>query len=143
MMWAIKHKSGRVLFTTSDEFIADNRRDMGWIVEEVKMTSREQFELWIESEHGYYGEDLKFEHDRNCYSMYGIHLAWLAWQASREAIGVDHPACWRTYYPDTDDEIFRAHSESNESCAKRIASEIGGYVVPVYHGKPVHVEVKK
>lgn len=70
---------------------------------------------------------------------------WGIWQASREAIGFDieHPVCWRTYYPDTEDEIFREHSQSNESCAKRIASEIGGYVIPVYHGKPVHVEVKK
>lgn len=44
MRWAIKHKSGRTLFVTSDEFIANNRRKMGWIVEEVEMTSREQFE---------------------------------------------------------------------------------------------------
>ena len=47
MRWAIKHKSGRALFVTSDEFIANNRRKMGWIVEEVKMTSREQFEEWF------------------------------------------------------------------------------------------------
>lgn len=32
-MWAVKHKSGRVLFVTSDEHTANNRRDMGWIVE--------------------------------------------------------------------------------------------------------------
>lgn len=32
MMWVIKHMSGRVLFVTSDEFIADNRRNMWWIV---------------------------------------------------------------------------------------------------------------
>lgn len=32
-MWAVKHKSGRVLFVTSDERTASNRRDMGWIVE--------------------------------------------------------------------------------------------------------------
>lgn len=32
-MWAVKHKSGRVLFVTSDESTANNRRDMGWIVE--------------------------------------------------------------------------------------------------------------
>lgn len=44
MRWAIKHKSGRTLFVTSDEFIANNRREMGWIVEKMKMTSREQFE---------------------------------------------------------------------------------------------------
>lgn len=32
-MWAVKHKSGRVLFVTSNERTANNRRDMGWIVE--------------------------------------------------------------------------------------------------------------
>lgn len=36
MKWAIKHKSGRTLFVTSDEFIANNRRKMGWIVEEIE-----------------------------------------------------------------------------------------------------------
>lgn len=29
----MKHKSGRVLFVTNDEHTANNRRDMGWIVE--------------------------------------------------------------------------------------------------------------
>lgn len=32
-MWAVKHKSGRVLFVTSNERTANNRKDMGWIVE--------------------------------------------------------------------------------------------------------------
>lgn len=36
MKWTIKHKSGRVLFVTSDEFIAENRRKMGWIVDGVE-----------------------------------------------------------------------------------------------------------
>lgn len=36
MRWAIKHKSGRTLFVTSDEFIASNRKEMGWIVEEIE-----------------------------------------------------------------------------------------------------------
>lgn len=35
-MWAVKHKSGRVLFVTSDERTANNRREMGWIVEQRK-----------------------------------------------------------------------------------------------------------
>lgn len=34
-MWAIKHKSGRVLFITDSKVTADNREKMGWIVEEV------------------------------------------------------------------------------------------------------------
>lgn len=40
MRWAIKHKSGRTLFVTSDEFIANNRRKMGWIVEELTAYER-------------------------------------------------------------------------------------------------------
>lgn len=40
MMWEIKHKSGRVLFITSDEFIAENRRKMGWIVENLTALER-------------------------------------------------------------------------------------------------------
>lgn len=67
-----------------------------------------------------------------------IRICWEIWLASREALDIElTPACWRTYYPDTDECQFSPHSESGpESCARRIASEIGGYVVPVYHGKP-------
>ena len=45
MRWAIKHKSGRTLFITSDEFIANNRRKMGWIVEEIKMIKLTEQEI--------------------------------------------------------------------------------------------------
>ncbi|POW54631.1 hypothetical protein C3408_22525 [Candidatus Pantoea alvi] len=56
-------------------------------------------------------------------------------QALREKFS--HPAYWITYHPDTDEECFRVHSHSGpESCARRIAGEIGGYVCPVYHGEP-------
>lgn len=149
MRWAIKHKSGRTLFVTSDEFIANNRRKMGWIVEEVKMTSREQFEQWIYQQRvrGITFSTIdKFDVDGEVYyKSPDIQGQWNAWQASREAIDVDieNHVSWRTFYPDAEEEVSRAHSESNELCAKRIASEIGGYVVPVYHGKPVNVEVKK
>lgn len=91
MRWAIKHKSGRTLFVTSDEFIANNRRKMGWIVEEVKMASREQFESWLEDVHGLYGEDVEWQTERNCYANFGIHLAWCAWKASRAAIEIELP----------------------------------------------------
>lgn len=64
------------------------------------------------------------------------HVAEYFWEQSRAAMQIHMtPACWITYYPDTDDESFRVHSESGaESCARRIASEIGGYVIPVFHG---------
>lgn len=161
MKWAIKHKSGRTLFITSDEFIANNRRKMGWIVEEVKMTSREQFEEEMSNKYEWFidaiacadfcGDDDDGYYVGGDYLYYGkscseaLFWLWRGWQASRAAIDVDieNPVSWRTFYPDTEEEVSRAHSESNELCAKRIASEIGGYVVPVYHGKPVNIEVKK
>lgn len=90
--------------------------------------SREQFEEWFSKE--YEEVNNSTELSARVIKM----IAWAAWQASRAAMS---PACWRTYYPDTDEEAGRAHSESGpESCAKRIASEIGGYVVPVYYGEP-------
>lgn len=81
MRWAIKHKSGRTLFVTSDEFVANNRRKMGWIVEEVKMTSREQFNEWF---YEYTGCDQKDSRYVNMVEMY-----WMAWQASRAAIEIE------------------------------------------------------
>ncbi|TYD05512.1 hypothetical protein NHG68_15375 [Enterobacter sp. Z1] len=95
--------------------------------------SRKAFESWlIENDHRI---------DKDQFGKYVFSYAattWVGWQASREALNIElTPACWRTYYPDTDEHQYKAHSESGpESCARRIASEIGGYVVPIYHGKP-------
>ena len=94
MRWAIKHKSGRTLFVTSDKFIANNRRKMGWIVEEVKMTSREQFEEWIKEETGFdlwRTEYPMTEWDDQQYKCHQTNLAWMAWKASRDAIEIDLP----------------------------------------------------
>ena len=78
-MWAVKHKSGTVLFVTNCERTANNRREMGWIVEEVKMTSRERFEDWYLKNIGYpLGYDQGIEYN-----------LWYAWQSSREEIVVD------------------------------------------------------
>lgn len=55
------------------------------------MTSKEQFEAWLEREQGLYGEDIEWQPERNCYARFGIHLAWCAWQASREAIEIEIP----------------------------------------------------
>lgn len=94
MRWAIKHKSGRTLFVTSDEFIANNRRSMGWIVEEVKMTSREQFEKWVKEETGFdlwRTEYPMTEWDDQQYKCHQTNLAWMAWQASRAAVEIESP----------------------------------------------------
>lgn len=55
------------------------------------MTGREQFEAWLEREEGLYGEDIEWQPERNCYARFGIHLAWHAWQASRDAIVITPP----------------------------------------------------
>lgn len=94
MRWAIKHKSGRTLFVTSDEFIANNRKEMGWVVEEVKMTSREQFEAWVKEETGFdlwRTEYPMTEWDDQQYKCHQTNLAWMAWQASRAAIEIKSP----------------------------------------------------
>lgn len=83
MRWAIKHKSGRTLFVTSDKFIANNRKEMGWMVGEVKMTSREQFEEWAKEN----GMSLVYGDCDYVYSP--TAWAWKAWQASRAAIEID------------------------------------------------------
>lgn len=106
MRWAIKHKSGRTLFVTSDEFIANNRRKMGWIVEEVKMTSREQFEEWVKEETGFYLWRTEYpmtEWDDQQYKCHQTNLAWIAWQASRAVIEIEFPeeesfGCHAIYY---------------------------------------------
>lgn len=100
MRWAIKHKSGRTLFVTSDEFIANNRRKMGWIVKEVKMTSREQFEAsWLRR--GGEASDLvrypENHHEAGSGNVGGQYVVddvqghWQTWQASRAAIEIECP----------------------------------------------------
>lgn len=97
MRWAIKHKSGRTLFVTSDEFIANNRREMGWIVEEVKMASREKFEEWAKEN----GMSLVYGDCDYVYSP--TAWAWKAWQASRAAIEIQVCSCPNDHGPYVDD----------------------------------------
>ncbi len=104
MRWAIKHKSGRTLFVTSDEFIANNRRKMGWVVEEAKMTSREQFEEEMSDKYEWFsdaiacadfcGDDDDGYYVGGDYLYYGkscseaLFWLWRGWQASRLAIEI-------------------------------------------------------
>lgn len=105
MRWAIKHKSGRTLFVTSDEFIANNRRKMGWIVEKVEMTSREQFELWISgtTNSDFHRSIMLCRHENGNYNHLATNHKWEAWQASRAAIEIELPeeeslGCHAIYY---------------------------------------------
>lgn len=102
MRWAIKHKSGRTLFVTSDEFIANNRRKMGWIVEEVKMTSRERFEKWFNKRSNWKIAPSMRKKDGYVGNP-SAQSKWEVWQASRAAIEIELPeeeslGCHAIYY---------------------------------------------
>lgn len=116
MRWAIKHKSGRTLFVTSDEFIADNRRKMGWIVEEVKMTSREQFEAWATNA----GFIVTTKNDGYLYPA--TNSAWKAWQASRAAIEIELPTTIEVhpFGPSAAKMFCELHKNTVAECAKSI-----------------------
>ena len=92
-MWAVKHKSGTVLFVTNCERTANNRRDMGWIMEEVKMTSREQFEEWISDgiSSDLHRQIMLSRYENGNYSHIATRHKWDAWQASRAAIEIEIP----------------------------------------------------
>ena len=87
MMWAIKHKSGRVLFVTDSKVTTDNREKMGWIVEEVKMTSREQFDEWCINR----GISITKSPGYDGYQNPRTKVIWEGWQASRDAIEIKLP----------------------------------------------------
>lgn len=125
MRWAIKHKSGRTLFVTSDEFIANNRREMGWIVEEVKISSREQFEQWIKEETGFdlwRTEYPMTEWGDQQYKCHQTNLAWMAWQASRAAIEVELPTTIEVnpFGPSAAKMFCELHKNTVAECAKSI-----------------------
>ena len=131
MRWAIKHKSGRTLFVTSDEFIANNRRKMGWIVEEVKMTSREQFEEEMSDKYewfsdaiacadfcgndddGYYVGGDYIYHGTSCSEA--LFWLWRGWQASRASIEIELPDKVMV-----EDEFDNGHNCAIEYCADAI-----------------------
>ena len=105
-------------------------------------SSREQFEEWYMENWGHTEDhhETMFERDPDSpedYYRLGVRLAHHSWQASRAVLKIDNtPAYWMTFYPCELGEEERKHSHSGpESCARRIANEIGGYVIPVYYGE--------
>ena len=118
MRWAIKHKSGRALFVTSDEFIANNRRELCWVVEEVMMTSREQFEKFIMSVAGNVSMQTFRVHDAVYYKDAHIQGMWRAWEASRAAIEVATP--WLCGDGDNDNEWTQGYNDGVMATEKAI-----------------------
>ncbi len=116
MRWAIKHKSGRTLFVTSDEFIANNRKEMGWIVEEVKMTSREQFEEWF-NERSNWKITPSMRKKDGYVGNPSAQSKWEVWMASRASIEIELPNQFPgEYYIDRDviyvDELIEELEQS-------------------------------
>lgn len=73
--------------------------------------SRKQFERYLIEEHIYSYDELIWEGDRNCYSIYSVHIAWKAWQASRAAIEIDvgeEPESERPDYYTGRDEVINS-----------------------------------
>ncbi len=50
------------------------------------MSSREQFEAWMTAEQWFHDSDFDWDERRNCYSQFGIHLAYKSWQAATSAM---------------------------------------------------------
>lgn len=118
-MWAVKHKSGTVLFFTNSERTANNRREMGWIVEEVKMTSREQFEQKIQHE---YGDDYLAVNDDGDYINWITSDLWEYWVASRAAIEIELPTTIEVHPlgPSAAKMFCDLHKNTVAECAKSI-----------------------
>ena len=118
-MWAVKHKSGTVLFVTNRERTANNRREMGWIVEEVKMTSRERFEQKIQHE---YGDDYLAVNDDGDYINWITSDLWGYWVASREAIEIELPTTIQVhpFGPSAAKMFCDLHKNTVAECAKSI-----------------------
>lgn len=56
-----------------------------------KTESRKAFEAKIKEDLLFTDEELVWQQERNCYAIYGVHLAWWAWQKSQESLVVELP----------------------------------------------------
>jgi len=52
---------------------------------------REEFEKQIREDLLFDDEELVWQPERNCYAIYGVHLAWWGYRASRENLVVELP----------------------------------------------------
>ncbi|HIE1319188.1 TPA: hypothetical protein ACXJR4_006187 [Pseudomonas aeruginosa] len=78
--------------------------------------SRKRFEQFLKDEHHYSDDELFWEEDRNCYSIYPVHIAWKAWEASRASIEIELPSP----QPDCFGFMAEHFNTTLEECAKAI-----------------------
>ncbi|QQU64017.1 hypothetical protein [Serratia ureilytica] len=53
---------------------------------------REEFEKQIREDLLFDDEELEWQPERNCYAIYGVHLAWWGYRSSRENLVVELPS---------------------------------------------------
>ena len=108
------------------------------------MNSREQFEEWFADHAGQSVEWVKNQRASDTHYKIGpeIQRFWLTWQASREALEqqdvMSVPAYHIVYHPNPDPNEYddKEHSHCGSiHLARRLATEIGGTIRPVYIGE--------
>ncbi|MBP0998450.1 hypothetical protein J8629_15465 [Serratia fonticola] len=85
--------------------------------------SRKAFEAKIKEDLLFSDEELVWQQERNCYAIYGVHLAWWAWQKSRESLVVELPskiAHLNISTAGTPDERGATYDIAIDKCAKAI-----------------------
>lgn len=78
---------------------------------------REEFEKQIREDLLFDDEELEWQPERNCYAIYGVHLAWWGYRASRANIVVELEDKVMV-----EDEFDNGHNCAIDYCAERIRS---------------------
>lgn len=76
---------------------------------------REEFEKQIREDLLFDDEELEWQPERNCYAIYGVHLAWWGYRASRENLVVELPDLERYYAGKAaHTRVYSAHAFRND-----------------------------
>jgi hypothetical protein len=77
---------------------------------------REEFRKWLLEEHGLESE---WQSERNCFKDFPAHLAYLAWQASRESLVIELPS-FDGYRENIVRELQAAFREQGEATGLKV-----------------------
>lgn len=77
---------------------------------------REEFEKQIREDLLFDDEELEWQPERNCYAIYGVHLAWWGYRASRENLVVELPDTDNYWNGTSGQEIFNHRQFAADSC---------------------------
>lgn len=77
---------------------------------------REEFEKQIREDLLFDDEELEWQPEINCYAIYGVHLAWWGYRASRENLEVELPDTDNYWNGTSGHEIFNHRQFAADSC---------------------------